>query len=219
MTPVLDLVLPCLDEAAALPVVLGQLPDGVRAIVVDNGSRDGSPQAAARCGATVVHEPVRGYGAACHRGLTEATAELVGFCDADASFDLADLVPLRDLVVSGAADLALGRRMAGPGAWPLHARWANRALSVPISLAARHRLHDLGPMRVARREALLGLGIADRRSGYPLETVLRAARAGWRLREVPVRYTPRIGRSKVTGTVRGTARAVGDMSRVLLSSR
>jgi glycosyltransferase involved in cell wall biosynthesis len=212
----LDVVLPCLDEAEALATVLAGLPAGARAIVVDNGSSDGSAQVARALGATVVDEPRRGYGAACHRGLLEASAELVAFCDADASLDLADVGRVAELVTSGAADLALGRRVASVGAWPWHAALANRALALPVSLAARHRLHDVGPIRVARRADLLALGVRDRRSGYPLETVLRAARRGWRVRERPVAYRPRLGRSKVTGTVRGSVRAVVDMTRVLV---
>jgi glycosyltransferase involved in cell wall biosynthesis len=214
----LDVVLPCLDEAQALPVVLAQLPDGVRAIVVDNGSTDGSIDVARDLGAHVVSQSRRGYGAACHRGLEEATAEFVAFCDCDASFDLADLTRLWDVVAGGGAELVMGRRVAVGSAWPLHARLANRVLSVPISLAAKHRLHDIGPMRLARRQPLLDLDLADRRSGYPLETVLKAARAGWRIRELEVQYRPRIGKSKVTGTVRGTARAIGDMTKVLFTT-
>ncbi len=213
----LDVVLPCLDEAAALPAVLAGLPGGARAIVVDNGSRDGSVEVARSLGAVVVHEPRQGYGAACHRGLLAATAPLVAFCDADASFDLRDLPRVVGPVERGEADLVLGRRRGPRQAWPWHARAANLALSVPVSLAARTRLHDLGPMRAARRAELLALGIADRRSGYPLETVLRAAKAGWRVREVDVPYAPRVGRSKVTGTVKGTARAIADMSRILVA--
>ena len=212
-----DVILPCLDEAAALPAVLAGLPAGARAIVVDNGSTDASAEIARSLGATVVHEPRRGYGAACHRGLLEADAAVVAFCDADASLRLADLALICAPVLDGDADLVLGRRIAARGAWPAHARLANAALALPVSIAARHLLHDLGPMRAAGREALLALGVADRRSGYPLETVLRAARAGWRVREVAVPYSPRIGRSKVTGTLRGTVQAVGDMSRVLAS--
>jgi glycosyltransferase involved in cell wall biosynthesis len=214
-----DVVLPCLDEAAALPRVLAGLPAGVRAIVVDNGSTDSSADIARSLGATVVLEPRRGYGAACHRGLLEATAPVVAFCDADASLDLADLAQVVGPLLDDVADLVLGRRVATRGAWPWHARVANAALAVPVSLAARHALHDLGPLRAARREPLLGLGVQDRRSGYPLETVLLAARAGWRVREVDVPYSPRVGRSKVTGTVRGTAQAVADMTRVLAQGR
>ena len=215
---VVDVVLPCLDEAAALPVVLAHLPAGYRAIVVDNGSRDGSADVATALGAYVVHEPRPGYGAACHRGLLAATADVVAFCDADASLDLSSLPSVTDDVLASRADLVLGRRVpTSAGAWPWHARLANRALSLPISAAARTPLRDLGPMRACRRDALLDLGVRDRRSGYPLELVLRAGRAGWRIREVDVPYAPRVGRSKVTGTVRGTLRAVGDMSRVLVA--
>lgn len=212
----IDLVLPCLDEAAALPAVLAGLPAGVRAIVVDNGSTDGSAAVARSFGATVVLESRRGYGAACHRGLLEATAAIVAFCDADASLRLSDLPLVARPVQDGEADLVLGRRRAAAGAWPWHARVANAVLALPVSLVARHRLHDLGPLRAARREALLELGVQDRRSGYPLETVLRAAQDGWRVREVDVQYAPRIGRSKVTGTLRGTVQAVSDMTRVLV---
>ena len=198
--------------------MLAGLPAGYRAIVVDNGSRDGSAQVAAELGAHVVHETRPGYGAACHRGLLEADADVVAFCDADASFDLRHLPLVTAAVLAGEADLVLGRRVpTSAGAWPWHARVANTVLSVPVSAAARTRLNDLGPMRASGREPLLALGITDRRSGYPLETVLRAARAGWRIGEVPVPYEPRVGRSKVTGTVRGTLRAVADMSRVLVT--
>ena len=110
----------------------------------------------------------------------------------------------------------LGSRvMQGRGAWPWHARVANRYLARRISAAAHVPLSDLGPMRAANRVPLLELGVRDRRSGYPLETVLRAAAAGWRIGETPVLYRPRVGVSKVTGTVRGTATAISDMSRVL----
>jgi len=211
-----DVVLPCLDEAAALPAVLAGLPAGMRAIVVDNGSTDGSAEVARALGALVVHEPRRGFGSACHAGLEAATAPLVAFCDADGSLDLTELPRLVDAVLSGRADLVLGRRRPTTAtAWPVHARVANRVLSALIRRRAGAQVHDLGPMRVARREPLLELGIRDRRSGYPLEMVLRAARSGWRIAELDVAYRPRTGRSKVTGTVRGTVRAVLDMRRVL----
>ncbi|WP_029146450.1 glycosyltransferase family 2 protein [Microbacterium luticocti] len=210
-----DVVLPCLDEAAALPGVLAALPPGFRAIVVDNGSSDGSAEVARACGARVVHEPRRGFGAAAHRGLQAATAEVVAFCDADGSFDGADLVRVCAPVQCGSADLVLGRRRPVRGAWPVHARLANLLLARRLRRMTGLPLHDLGPLRAARREALLGLGLRDRRSGYPLEMVLRAAADRWRIVETDVTYRPRIGRSKVTGTVRGTATAVADMSRLL----
>ncbi|GAA0628298.1 glycosyltransferase family 2 protein [Kribbella sandramycini] len=211
-----DLVLPCLDEAAALPWVLGRLPDGVRAVVVDNGSRDGSVEVAERLGATVVHCSIRGYGAACHAGLEAAEADVVAFMDADASLDPRQLVRVTAPVLAGNADLMIGRRRAvSRHVWPWHLRLANAELSRRIRRRTGVVLRDLGPMRAARRTALLGLDLADRRSGYPLETVVRAADDGWRIAEVDVDYLPRSGRSKVTGTPLGAARAVVDMSKVL----
>jgi len=214
--PSCDLVLPCLDEEAALPGVLASLPAGVRAIVVDNGSTDATARVAAELGAFVVREPRRGFGAAVHAGILAASAPVVAVCDADGSFDLAQLPRVLAPVVGDELDLVLGARVpAARGAWPLHARLANRFLARRIARRTGVRLTDLGPMRAMRREAVLALGIADRRSGYPLELVLRAAEAGWRIGEAPVAYRPRVGRSKVTGTVRGTITAVRDMSRVL----
>lgn len=210
------MVLPCLDEAAALSGVLAGLPFGWRAIVVDNGSTDASADVARALGALVVAESRRGYGSAVHAGLLAATADLVATCDADGSLSLADLPALAAPVLNGTADLVLGRRMPRPlGAWPLHARVANRVLARRVRVASGLRLHDLGPIRVARRTDLLALNLTDRRSGYPLELVLRAAASGWRVTELPVDYRPRVGRSKVTGTVRGTWHAVQDMRRLL----
>jgi len=210
----IDVILPVLDEAAAIPAVLGAVPEGYRAIVVDNGSSDGSDEIAARLGAEVVDEPQRGFGAACFAGLGAASSDVVCFMDCDGSLDPAELDRVSDPVVAGTADLVLGTRIAEAGAWPLHARVANRALGLIVRRRAG-RLTDIGPMRAARREALLGLGLRDRRFGWPLEMVLRAADAGWRIEEVPVSYRKRAGRSKVTGTVRGTARTIADMTRAM----
>jgi glycosyltransferase involved in cell wall biosynthesis len=207
-----DVILPVLDERDALPWVLGRLPAGYRALVVDNGSTDGSGEVAAGLGATVVHEPRRGFGAACHAGLEAATADVVCFMDCDGSLDPEELPAVAAPVLDSRLDLALGaRRATRRGAWPIHARLANRYLARRTGAG----ITDLGPMRAARRTALLDLGIADRRFGYPLEMVLRARRDGWRIGEVPVAYGPRTGRSKVTGTVRGTVRAVQDMRALL----
>jgi glycosyltransferase involved in cell wall biosynthesis len=205
-----DVVLPVLDEREALPWVLERMPTGFDPIVVDNGSRDGSGALAARLGARVVREDARGFGAACFAGLVAARADVVCFMDCDASLDPGDLP--RVVEALSAADLVLGARA---GAWSLHARLANRALAFELRRRTGARLTDLGPMRAARREPLLALGLRDRRFGWPLEMVLRAAAAGWTITEVPVGYRPRAGRSKVTGTVRGTARAVRDMAAVL----
>lgn len=213
-----DLILPCLNEAAALPWVLGRLPAEVRAVVVDNGSTDGSREIAADLGATVVSCPLRGYGAACQAGLEASTASVVAFLDADASLDPRQLIRVTAPVLTGQVDLMLGRRRpVSRKAWRWHLQLANAELSRRIRRRTGVRLHDLGPMRAAHREGLLGLGLADRRSGYPLETVVRAADAGWRIAEVDVDYLPRSGRSKVTGTPLGAARAVRDMTKVLSS--
>ncbi|MGI9063581.1 MAG: glycosyltransferase family 2 protein [Pseudonocardiaceae bacterium] len=212
----MQVILPCLDEAAALPGVLAALPAGYRALVVDNGSRDGTPEVAAAHGADVVHEARRGYGAAVHTGLEATTADLVCVIDADGSLDPRDLPRLVAPVRAGIADLAVGRRLPeGRGAWPWHARAGNAVLAC---LLRRRGLpvRDIGPVRAARREALLALGVTDRGFGYPLELLLRAGAAGWRVHEVPVSYLPRAGgRSKVSGSVRGTVRAVRDMTVVL----
>jgi glycosyltransferase involved in cell wall biosynthesis len=211
-----DVILPCLDEALALPWVLERMPAGFHAIVVDNGSADGSGKLARSLGATVVREARRGFGAAAHAGVLAATADLVCFCDCDGSLDPQQLPRLAALLLAGQADLVLGRRApVRRDAWPLPARLANRELARRVRRRTGVRLGDLGPMRAARREALLGLNLTDRRFGYPLEMVLSAAAAGWRLAEVDVDYLPRIGKSKVTGTVRGSVRTVRDMSQVL----
>lgn len=214
-----DVVLPCLNEAAALPWVLSRMPDGYRAIVADNASTDGSADVARAHGALVVPVAQRGFGAACHAGLLAATDDVVCFLDADASLDPGELPRLVALLSADCADLALGRRTPTTRrSWPLTARAGNAVLVRRIRLRTGYDLHDLGPMRAARREPLLQLGLTDRRFGYPLEMVIRAAAHQWRVAETPVAYRPRVGRSKVTGTVHGTVRAVRDMRRVLAAS-
>jgi glycosyltransferase involved in cell wall biosynthesis len=205
-------VLPVLNEREALPWVLGRIPAGYAPIVVDNGSTDGSGELARSLGAQVVVEPRPGFGAACYAGLSAARTEVVCFMDCDASFDPRELPRVAEPVAAGNADLVLGAR-GSTGS--LHGRIANRALAWELRRRAGVRLTDIGPMRAARREALLALGLRDRRFGWPLEMVVRAAEAGWEIREVPVSHLPRQGRSKVTGTVRGSLRAVRDMAAVL----
>jgi glycosyltransferase involved in cell wall biosynthesis len=213
---IIDVILPCLNEAPALPWVLGKMPAGFRPIVVDNRSTDGSGELARSLGATVVTEMAPGYGAAAHAGLLAATSDVVCLCDCDGSLDPRQLPLVTAPLLAGSADLVLGRRRAGQrGAWPLPARFANWELARRVRRRTGLSLHDLGPMRAAGREALLGLELADRRFGYPLEMVMNAAAAGWRVSEVEVTYLPRIGKSKVTGTVRGCVRTVADMSQVL----
>lgn len=211
-----DVILPCLNEASALPWVLERMPNGFRPIVVDNGSTDGSADVARSLGATVVAESARGFGAAAHAGLLAATSDLVCFCDCDASLNPQQLPLLTAPLLDRRADLVLGRRRTEQrDAWPLPARVANWELARRVRRRTGLKVRDLGPMRAAGREALLSLNLADRRFGYPLEMVMNAAAAGWRVAEVEVNYLPRIGKSKVTGTVRGCVRTVHDMSAVL----
>ena len=213
-----DVVIPCRDEAPALPALLSRMPDRLRPIVVDNGSRDDTAAVARRLGAFVVLEPRPGYGAAVHAGLEAATADHVAVMDGDGSMDPAELVTLLEEVERGRADLAVGRRRPSqPGVWPWHARagnalvlwWLRRRIGLP--------LHDIAPMRVSRRDAMLDLGVEDRRFGYPVELLQRAARAQWRFVEKDVTYHPRAEgtRSKVSGSVLGTLRTARDFAKVL----
>ena len=212
-------VLPVLNEAEALPWVLSRMPAAYTPLVVDNGSTDGSAQIAAALGAHVVHEPRPGFGAACFAGLLAAADGVVCFMDCDASLDPRHLPLVADPVARGDRDLMLGARQPEAGAMTAHQRLANRALTLELRRRSGLRLRDLGPMRAARRGPLLELAISDRRFGWPLEMVLLAAAAGWWIGEVEIPYRARAGRSKVTGTVGGTIRAMHDMAGVLATSR
>ena len=213
------MIIPVLNEAAALPALLDAMPPGYRPIVVDNGSTDGSGDIARAAGAAVVPEGRPGFGSACWAGLvaSDPADGVVCFMDGDGSLDPADLPAVAGPVLAGRADLVLGaRRPTVTSAWPRHARMANAVLAFELRRRTGRPLRDLGPMRAARRDALVALGIRDRRFGWPLEMVLRAAAAGWSIEEVPIPYRPRTGgTSKVTGTVLGTARATRDMARLL----
>ena len=209
-------VLPCLNEEESLPAVLAAIPAGYRAVVVDNNSTDDTAGVASRQGAAVVFEPRPGYGAAVNAGVVAATTPIVAVIDADGSMDPVELPRLVAAVNQG-ADLAIGRRRPVRGLkWP----WVARLGTVVMSwrLRTRHGLpvHDIAPMRVARREALLNLGVEDRRSGYPLELLVRAAAAGWRVVEFDVSYGPRTGgKSKVSGSLRGSIIAILDFWKVI----
>ncbi|SDS72892.1 glycosyltransferase family 2 protein [Actinoplanes derwentensis] len=215
-----DVVLPCRNEAAALPGLLSRMPAGYRPIVVDNGSTDGSAAVARAYGAEVISVTEPGYGAAVHAGVLAAGPDdgVVCVMDADGSFDPAQLPRLADPVRRGVAQLGTGRRRpVAAGVWPLHARVANAVLARRLRRTTGLDVHDIGPIRAVRRDDLLALGLRDRRFGYPLELLIEAGRAGWRVVEMDVDYHPRAAgtRSKVTGTVLGTVRAVRDMSAVL----
>jgi glycosyltransferase involved in cell wall biosynthesis len=209
-------VLPCLDEALPLPGVLAAMPKDYVALVVDNNSTDGTAEVARRCGARVVTESQPGYGAAVHAGVVSATTPLVAVIDGDGSLDPRDLPMLVEAVEAG-ADMAIGRRRPLPGVgWPWHARLGTAA--VCWRLRQRHGMpvHDIAPMRVARRDALLALDVADRRSGYPLELLVKAAAANWKVVERDVPYGVRTGgKSKVSGSLRGSITASYDFLRTI----
>jgi glycosyltransferase involved in cell wall biosynthesis len=212
-------ILPALNEAAALPTALASFTPEAGLLVVDNGSTDQTATVAAAHGAKVVHEPRRGFGAACWTGVQAATGEVLVFADADGSFDGADLPAVAGPVLAGEADLVVGSRMAhrDPGAMSALAVLENRTLGLACRLLFGVPVTDLGPFRAIRRDRLLTLGMTDRGSGWPLEMIGRAGAVGLRVAEVPVRYRPRAGgRSKVSGSVRGTVRAVAAMAAVTL---
>ncbi|ANH39333.1 Undecaprenyl-phosphate mannosyltransferase [Nocardioides dokdonensis FR1436] len=215
---VADLVLPCRDEAPALEALLPLIPEEFSVIVVDNGSRDATAEVAQRLGAQVVRESVPGYGAAVHTGLMAATHEYVAFMDGDGSFDPAELLALLDDVASGRADVAVGRRRpVARGVWPWHARMGNALIVAWLRRRIAMDAHDIAPMRVARRQALIDLGVEDRRFGYPVELLQKLTLAGWRVSERDIGYHPRAEgtRSKVSGSVKGTVRTARDFWRVL----
>lgn len=218
---VCDLVLPCRDEAGALPALLAEVPAGFAVIVVDNGSTDGTAEVARSLGARVVSEPTAGYGAAVQAGVEAATSEYLAVMDGDGSFDPAELPLLLAAVTEGRCDLALGRRRpVSRGVWPWHARVGNALVVWWLRRSVGFGVHDLAPMRVCRRVALLELEVADRRFGYPLELLRKATLSGWRLSEYDVRYRPRAAGtvSKVSGSLRGTTGTARDFWKVLASS-
>jgi glycosyltransferase involved in cell wall biosynthesis len=213
-----DVVLPCRDEAAALPGVLASMPEGFRPLVVDNGSRDRTAAVAEAYGARVVTEPRPGYGNAVHAGAAAATAPFVAVVDGDGSFDLAALPTLLGPVAVGAATMAVGRRRpVTRRVWPWHARAGNALVAGWLRARTSLDVHDLAPVRVCRLADLLDLGVQDRGFGYPVELLLRAAGRGWTVVEIDVTYLRRAAgtRSKVSGSALGSLRAVRDFARVL----
>jgi glycosyltransferase involved in cell wall biosynthesis len=213
---VIEVILPVLNEAEAIPLVLAAFPSGYEPLVVDNGSSDRSGEIASQLGAKVVHEPRHGFGAACFAGLTAARSQLVCFMDCDGSLDPGELHRVVGPVLAGDAQLCLGARVPESGAWPLHARVGNRLIAAELRRRSGSPVTDIGPMRCANREGLLSLGLRDRAFGWPLEMVLAASAAGWTVAEAQVSYRPRVGgQSKVSGSLRGTLRATRDMARLL----
>lgn len=209
-------VLPCLNEADSLPGVLASLPVGYVPLVVDNNCTDATAEVARCHGAHVIVENRPGYGAAVHAGVVAATTPVVAVVDADGSLDPAELPALVAELDRG-ADMAIGRRRPAPGLrWPWHARLGTALVCRRLRTRYGLPVHDIAPMRVTRRDALLELGVTDRRSGYPLELLVRAAQSGWRVVERDVAYGPRTGgRSKVSGSLRGSVVAALDFWRVI----
>ncbi len=213
-----DLVLPCLDEAAALPALLARVPPDFAVIVVDNGSRDGTADVARAHGATVVHEGRTGYGAAVQAGIDRATSRFVAVMDGDGSMDPQDLLVLLEDVEAGSATMALGRRRPiSRSVLPWHARLGNAAVAAWLRRRTGLKVRDIAPMRVCRRQDLLDLEVKDRRFGYPVELLVKAQAAGWVMTEHEIGYYPRaVGtKSKVSGSLSGSLRAVRDFAKAL----
>lgn len=205
-------IIPCMNESGSLPDVLARIPDGYQVIVVDNNSTDDTAAVAQNLGATVVTEAQPGYGSAVHAGVLAADTEIVCVLDGDGSMDPQDLPPL--VAALDRADLAVGRRRGGNS--PIHARLGNAVLSLRLRTKYKLPVHDLGAVRAVRRQALLNLNVSDRRSGYPLQLLVLASKAGWTVTELDVTYNPRTaGVSKVSGSVKGTIVAVRDFWKVL----
>jgi len=208
-------IIPALDEERSLPKVLAEIPRSLASevVVVDNGSRDRTSEVAKAAGATVLSEPRAGYGQACLTGiahLANAPPEVVVFVDGDYSDRAAEMVRLVEPILEGRADFVVGSRVLGErerGALAPHARWGNWLATRILHALYGYRFTDLGPFRAIRYETLLALDMQDRDYGWTAEMQAKAARMGVRSIEVPVSYHRRIGKSKITGTVKGTVLA------------
>jgi len=208
-----SVVIPTHNEAQSIGRVLADLPPELvtEVLVVDSNSTDGTPEIAARMGARVLREPRRGYGRACLTGLANAnTPDVVVFLDGDYSDRPAELPLLLAPIIEGGADITLGSRLHGrnsAGALPWHQVFGNRLAASLIGLLYGLKISDLGPFRAARAEVLRALALEETTYGWAVEMILKGALAGYRVVEVPVSYYPRIGQSKISGTLKGTVGA------------
>ena len=208
-----SVIIPTHNEAGAIEHVLADIPSDLatEVIVVDSNSSDGTPQIAARMGACVIQEPRRGYGRACLTGLAAANSpDVVVFLDGDYSDRPAELRILLAPIIEGQADIMLGSRLHSQqtaAALPWHQVFGNRLAASLIRLLYRIDITDLGPFRAARADVLRELGLEETTYGWAVEMILKGARGGFRVMEVPVSYYPRIGKSKISGTVKGTVGA------------
>ena len=205
-----SVIIPTRNEGSAISRVLADLPADIvtEVLVVDSNSTDGTPEIAAQMGARVIRESRRGYGRACLTGLAGANApDIVVFLDGDYSDRPSELPILLAPIINGRADITLGSRLGEqriPGALPWHAVFGNRLAASLIKLLYGLRITDLGPFRAGRADVLRGLGLEEATYGWAVEMILKGAMAGFRIVEVPVSYYPRIGKSKISGTLKGT---------------
>jgi glycosyltransferase involved in cell wall biosynthesis len=208
-----SVIIPTHNEAQSIGRVLADLPADIvtEVLVVDSNSTDGTPEIAAKMGARVLHEPRRGYGRACLTGLAAASSpDIVAFLDGDYSDRPGELPLLLNPIIEGRADITLGSRLAKQsvhGALPWHQAFGNRLAASLIRILYGLKISDLGPFRAARAETLCALALEENTYGWAVEMILKGTLGGFRVIEVPVSYYPRIGKSKISGTLRGTAGA------------
>ena len=205
-----SVVIPTHNEAQSIGRVLADIPADIvtEVLVVDSNSTDGTPEIAARMGARVLNEPRRGYGRACLTGLTNANSpDIVVFLDGDYSDRPGELPLLLAPIIEGRADITLGSRLGKQslrGALPWHAAFGNRLAAFLIRLLYGQKISDLGPFRAGQADVLRRLGLEENTYGWAVEIILKGTLAGFRIVEVPVSYHPRIGKSKISGTLKGT---------------
>ena len=206
----MSVIIPTHNEALAIAGVLGDIPSELvtEVIVVDSNSNDGTPEIAVKMGARVVYEPRRGYGRACLTGLAAANSpDVVVFLDGDYSDRPSELPILLAPIIEGRADITVGSRLHDrrfAGALPWHQVFGNRLAASLIRLMYRVKISDLGPFRAGRADVLHALELEETTYGWAVEMILKGALAGFRVVEVPVSYYPRIGKSKISGTLKGT---------------